>query len=277
MADMETWEWLLKTIEEFMRNDIVRAALALVIAFILSRIVRAFIRRRIKKSESLTNRAETVLRILSSAVSVVIYFLAILEICRILFHINPATVIAATGVAGVAISFGAQNLVKDMISGFFILLENQYAVGELVTIGEFTGTVCSLGVRSTQLRNVKGDIFIVPNGSVSSVVNHSRGVRGVMVDVEIAYETDINTAIDVLRTAAETAKREMSQLTDVPQVLGVSQLGQSGVKLRILANCETDTQFEVERELLRRMKYALDEKNISIPYNHLVVVNKREE
>lgn len=273
---METWDWLNKTVEEFMQNNIVRAVLALVIAFVLSKVVRFLIRRRIKRSENLTNRAETVLRILSSAVSVIIYFLAILEICRILFNINPATVVAATGVVGVAISFGAQNLVKDMISGFFILLENQYAVGELVTIGDFTGTVSSLGVRSTQLRNVKGDIFIIPNGSVTSVVNHSRGVRGVVLDVEIAYETDINTAMGVLRAAAEQAKREMPQLVDVPQVLGVSQLGQSGVKLRILANCQTDTQFEVERELLRRVKYALDEKNISIPYNHLVVVNKEE-
>lgn len=273
---MEIWESISKTAGEFMQNNFVRAALALVIAFVLSKVVRFLIRRRIKRSENLTNRAETVLRILSSAVSVIIYFLAILEICRILFNINPATVVAATGVVGVAISFGAQNLVKDMISGFFILLENQYAVGELVTIGEFTGTVSSLGVRSTQLRNVKGDIFIIPNGSVTSVVNHSRGVRGVVLDVEIAYETDINTAMEVLRTAAERAKREMLQLVEVPQVLGVSQLGQSGVKLRILANCQPDTQFEVERELLRRVKYALDEKNISIPYNHLVVVNKEE-
>ena len=263
---MEVWESINKTVEEFMQNNFVRAALVLVIAFILSKVVRFLIRRRIKRSENLTNRAETVLRILSSAVSVVIYFLAILEICRILFNINPATIVAATGVVGVAISFGAQNLVKDMISGFFILMENQYAVGELVTIGEFTGTVSSLGVRSTQLRNVTGDIFIIPNGSVTSIVNHSRGVRGVVLDVEIAYETDINTAMEVLRAAAQQAKREMPQLVDIPQVLGVSQLAQSGVKLRILANCQTDTQFEVERELLRRVKYALDEADISIPY-----------
>lgn len=167
-------EMIWETVWTVLNHPVVRGVFILVIAFVANRIIRALIRRRMKKNKNLTNRAETVVNVLCSAVSVVIYFLAILEICKVVLNINPATVIAATGVVGVGISFGAQNLVKDMISGFFILFENQYAVGEIVTIGAFTGKVVSLGVRSTRLQNEDGDLFMINNGAVATVVNHSR-------------------------------------------------------------------------------------------------------
>lgn len=255
-------------------NGLVKAVIVLVVAFVMNRIVKGFIKRVIKKMPDDTRRAETVMKILSSITTAIIYFIAVLECARVLFGVNPATVIAATGVVGVGISFGAQGLVKDMISGFFILFENQYAVGELVTISGFTGNIVQLGLRSTQVRNAKGDLFTIPNGSISEVINHSRGERQVIIDVDIDYDADIDFAIEVLKKALDCENNAELAFITQTDVLGVSKLSESSVQLRVTANCASGDQFAAERALLKVIKLSLDENKISIPYNHIVVVNK---
>lgn len=163
------------TVINIFNSGIVKALIIIIIAFIVSKIVKKFIKRVIKKMPDSSGRPETIMRIMSSVTTAVIYFIAILECAKVLFGINPATLIAATGVVGVGISFGAQGLIKDMISGFFILFENQYAVGESVTIAGFKGNIVQLGLRSTQIQNEDGDLFTIPNGAIGNVINHSRG------------------------------------------------------------------------------------------------------
>lgn len=254
-------------------NRFVQSIIIFIIAFVLSKVAEKFIKHAIHKQD-MTNRLETLVRVFSKVVSVVIYFFAILQICEVLFNVQATSIIAATGVLGVAVGFGAQSLVKDVISGFFILFENQFAVGELVTIEGFTGTVCELTLRTTILQSASGDLFTIPNGSITKVTNHSKCERGVAVAVSIAYEADIDNALAVMKKVAAKAKEEMPSLTKEPDVLGVSALGSSGVELKMMAKCVSGENFAVERELLKRIKYAFDEAGIEIPYDHIVMVQK---
>jgi len=258
---------------KFFEIGLVKAVIIVIIAFIVGKIVKGFIKRLIKKMPDDTRRAETIMKILSSITTFIIYFLAILECARVLFGVNPATVIAATGVVGVGISFGAQGLVKDMISGFFILFENQYSVGEVVTIAGFTGSVMKLGLRSTQLKNPAGDVFTIPNGSIADVTNHSRSERTVVVDVDVDYDANIDKTIEVLKNCMDNTRAENEIITNA-DVLGVTKLGESSVQIRVCANCESGNQLEVERIMLKAIKLALDANEISIPYNHIVVMNR---
>lgn len=259
---------------EFFENKWIQCAIVLLIAFVLTKIIGFFIKRTLKRNVS--SRSETLIRVSGKLASFFVYMLAVMQCCQVAFNVQPASLIAATGVVGVALGFGAQSLVKDIISGFFLLFENQIAVGDLVTIGGFTGTITELTLRSTVIKNYLGDVFIIPNGSIDTVTNHSKSERTVMVDVDISYECDIEFAESIMKSAGQQAYAEIDAVTKMPEVLGVTRLGESGVRIRLSVNCETGEQFAVEREMLKRIKNAFDENNISIPYQHIVLVNQEE-
>lgn len=259
-------------ISGFLKYSWVQAVIIAVIAILFVRILKVIIRRAVKKSKS--TRAETLVRVLGNTVAAVIYFFAFMQMLQIFFNVTPSSLLAATGIVGVAFGFGAQTLVKDVISGFFLLLEDQTAVGDLVTIGGFTGTIEKITLRTTVVKNAAGDLYTVPNGSISDVINHSRSERTVFVEVSISYESDINAAFEALRHEAELAGTEMDELAGAPEILGVSMLGESGVSIKLSAKCAPGNQFAVERELLKRFKYALDNSGIEIPYNHIVIQEK---
>ncbi len=254
-------------------SRIFKALVIVVIAVILSKLAAKMIKRAVHKRD-ITNRLETLISVFSKIVSFLIYFFAALQICQVLFDMNPTSIIAATGVLGVAVGFGAQSLVKDVISGFFILFENQFAVGDSVTIEGFTGKVSELTLRTTILQGASGDLFTIPNGSISKVTNHSRCDRAVAIAVSIAYEEDIDKAAAVLEQVAKKAYEDIDSLVKEPDVLGVTALGSSGVELKILATCTAGEQFAVEREMLKRIKQAFDAQNVDIPYDHIVVMQK---
>ena len=259
---------------ELFKNKWIQCVIVLIIAFVLTKIIGFFIKRALRRNVS--SRSETLIRVIGKLAAFFVYMLAVMQCFQIAFNVLPASLIAATGVVSVALGFGAQSLVKDIISGFFLLFENQIAVGDLVTIGGFTGTITELTLRSTVIKNYLGDVFIIPNGSIDTVINHSKSERTVMVDVDVSYNSDIDFVTDVMNAAAEKAYRELDAVTQLPQVLGVTRLGESGVRIRLSVNCETGEQFAVEREMLRRIKDAFDENNIDIPYPHIVIADKQK-
>lgn len=264
-----------ETVMNFLNLEWVRCIVIIFIAVLLVRVLKHMIKRGVRKSK--TGRSETLVRVLGKLVAVVIYFFAILQIMEIAFHIQPASLLAATGIVSVAFGFGAQSLVKDIISGFFILFENQIAVGDLVTINDFTGTVEEMTLRTTIIKNVYGDLYTLPNGSITNVINHSRCERGVLVEMQVSYETDINTAIRVMQRTCSDAAKEMEALSGEPEILGVSALGDSAVSIKLMAHCRIGEQFAVERELLKRLKYAFDAEGIEIPYRHIVLAEEKGE
>ncbi len=175
--------------------------------------------------------------------------------------------LAGAGILGVALGFGAQNLVKDVITGFFILLENQYAVGEYITTGNFSGFVEEIGLRVTKLRDWGGEYHIIPNGQITAVTNYSRGSMRAMVEVGISYEEDLDGALAVMNRVAGEIGREMQDvIVDGPEVLGVVAFGPGEVVIRTVAKTKPMEQWRVERELRKRFKEAFHEEGIEVPY-----------
>ncbi|MCL2004127.1 MAG: mechanosensitive ion channel family protein [Oscillospiraceae bacterium] len=144
------------------------------IALLLTTVVRVAVRRLMRKNAGRNLRADTLSKLLISVSAFVVWFLAVMQILAVGLGVDVTSILAAAGVLGVAVGFGAQTLVRDVISGFFLLFENQFSVGERVTVDAFTGTVEELGLRSTKIRGDNGEILFLPNGTISKVVNLSR-------------------------------------------------------------------------------------------------------
>jgi small-conductance mechanosensitive channel len=199
-----------------------------------------------------------------------IYFIAGMMILG--EFVDTTSILATAGIGGLAIGFGAQNLVKDIITGFFILFEDQYAVGDFVTLGDVTGTVEEIGLRITKIRSFKGDLTVIPNGQVSKVVNYTRGNVLAVVDMAVSYGTNIDEAIKVMESVARKYAKENSDIVEEPQVLGVMNLEDSQVSIRLIARTLPMKQWGIERELRKRVKEAFDANGIEIPYPHRVII-----
>lgn len=247
---------------------VVAVALYLGVRLITHRVVRA----ARSKSDDLQERerekrAETIASIARAASTVVIGLVALLMIINLLGY-SIAPLIAGAGVVGLAIGFGAQSLVRDFITGFFILLENQYGVGDWVQINGVDGVVKSLGLRITVLQDLEGVTHIMPNGTIELVSNMTKEYNQSLLDVRVAYKEDLDRVRDVLEEVGSGLKKDPrfgSRILDEPQVLGVEDLGETGVTVRMICKTAADQKWAITRELRRRVKSRFDEEGIEIP------------
>lgn len=217
-------------------------------------------------------RAETLGSVLNNTARVLaIIFFLLMSLQE--FGVNIGPLVAGAGIAGVALGFGAQSLVKDVISGFFLLMENQFGVGDIISVDEkHTGTVERMTLRVTQIRDSEGKAHFIPNGSVVRVVVLSKEFARAKVEVGVGYDTDIDAAIELLtRIGQELADAWPDRVLEPTQVLGVEDLGESAVTLRTLTKTAPAKQWEVARELRRRILMAFREAGIDIPYPQRVI------
>lgn len=219
-------------------------------------------------SERRTQRANTIGSVLRSITS-----LAVLVVASIMvlaeFGLNLAPVLASAGIAGVALGFGAQNLVKDFLSGMFMLLEDQYGVGDVVDLGEATGTVESVGLRITTVRDVRGTVWHVRNGTIQRVGNKSQGFAVAVVDLPLAHTADIPRAIEIAQSvSAKVAETEdvAEQLLAPPEVLGVETVTLEGVTLRVTAKTQPGKQWSVQRALNAAITRAFEDAELPRPF-----------
>ena len=213
-------------------------------------------------------RAASIGEVLRGTVTVAIWTIALLLVVSEL-GIDLAPLIAGAGIAGVALGFGAQTLVKDCITGLFMLVEDQYGIGDVVDLGEATGTVEQVALRTTVLRGIDGTVWHVPNGEVTRVGNMSQHWSTALIDIEVAYDADIATVRDLMeQTATEVCARDAHReyVLDAPQVLGVETLGADGVTLRMTVTTAPGRQWPIQRELREALKVAFDAAGIGIPF-----------
>lgn len=253
----------------------------LLLCFILIKIsssmARRFFEKQTKKNHLAMSerKASTLNSITSSVLKYMIYFIGIFSVLKQLgVPDNSLVVVASAG--SVAIGLGAQSVVTDMMEGFFILFEDHYAVGDIVTIQGITGTVESVTLRSTKLRDPNGCVHIIPNGSVGTVTNMCRDFINAVVTVGIAYGESIDRALAVLEDEMQKTG-DMENLLETPVVAGVIGLDDSAVTIKIVAKCEVKTNYAVEAELRRRIKNRLDAEGIEIPFPQRVVHIVKEE
>jgi small conductance mechanosensitive channel len=218
-------------------------------------------------------RAGTLRALLRSGLMYVVYFIAGVMVLET-FNVNTGSILAGAGIVGLAVGFGAQNLVRDIITGFFIIFEDQFTVGEYITTAGVTGVVEELGLRTTKIREWTGQLHIIPNGEITKVTNFNRGQMLAVVEVGVAYEANLDQALEVLRRASENAAKELAAIVETPVVQGVVALRDFDVVIRVIARTVAGEQWAVERELRKRLKEALDENGIEIPYPKRVVYSE---
>ncbi|HWQ40410.1 MAG TPA: mechanosensitive ion channel family protein [Desulfosporosinus sp.] len=218
-------------------------------------------------------KANTLFSLLRSTLFYLITFTVALHILKRLFNFDTGTLLASASVLGVALGFGSQSLVKDIIGGFFILFENQFSVGELVKTGEFTGTIEETGIRTTHIRAWGGELHIIPNGSITAVTNFSRGKMLAQVEIQIPYNEDLERAMRVMSTVCEKVSVEFGdRIIEAPTVQGVTQFGERNVVLRVIAFTKPDEQWSLERELRRRIYSAFLKEGIRTPQFQSIIM-----
>ncbi len=222
-----------------------------------------------KELKRASARAETIGLVLRSIGVAAVWMVALFMILGQL-DIDLAPLIAGAGIGGLALGFGAQSIVKDFLSGLFMLIEDQYGVGDIVDVGSASGTVEKVSLRSTTIRDVKGTVWHVPNGAISRVGNSSQLWSRALLDVEVAYDTDLDLAREVIQRVGDGLWGDPEwggdELMERPEVWGVQELGASAVALRLVVKTEPSKQWAVERELRMRLKVAFDEAGIEIPF-----------
>jgi moderate conductance mechanosensitive channel len=249
--------------------------LAALVVLALSRLAVRRMQRRLEGAESATQelnlqRTATLTHAVSYVVKVLVWTLTVLLLLAE-FDVQLGPLLAGAGIAGVALGFGAQSLVRDFLSGFFILLENQFGIGERVTImvtgNETTGKVENLSLRTTELRAFDGTLNVIPNGNIVLIGNHSRGWARAIVDVSVAYTEDL----DRVRSVLEELFRELREdpglkgtFSSGPEVLGVEGVGEKDVTLRITAEVRPTRRSDLERLLRQRIKQRFDQRGVTV-------------
>lgn len=254
-----------------------RIVLTVLLAWVAARVGRVFIQRSLvlalhetgkdaladiqitKRRNTLTGLFVTVLRV------TVVSWTAIMVFKELNFEIGP--ILASAGIVGLAVGFGAQSLVKDIISGAFIVLEQQFGVGDVVKIGDRSGVVENIGLRTTTLRDIEGVAHIIPNGKIETVSVMTKGWSQVVLDVDVAYDTDPDTAIGAIQNVlSHYAKEFPSNVLAEPQVLGVESFGDNSMRIRSTLRTAPSKQWEAGRVIRRRIKAELDRLGIQIPF-----------
>jgi small conductance mechanosensitive channel len=279
----------------------------LVLAFVVNRIVRRTIRRMVKaliesreergverrqaeiedgrfaafadrarekaeflavQTERSKQRAEALGAVLRSIASMVIYSLAIV-IALAEFGISLGPLVAGAGIVGVAVGFGAQTLVKDFLSGIFMLIEDQYGVGDVIDVGDATGVVEEVNLRTTRLRDVDGTVWFIPNGEIRRIGNKSQQWARSVLDVEVAYDTDLARASQIIKDVADSIfndQLENATVLEEPEIWGIQELGASAIAIRVALKTEPGEQWATAREMRRRIKERFDAEGIEIPF-----------
>lgn len=222
------------------------------------------------------NKRKTLASLLKSIVRYVTYFMAALNILEII-GINTTSLLTAVGVGGLAVSFGAQNLVKDVISGFFLIFEDQYNVGDYIEVAGVSGIVDEIGLRTTKVRDFGGQFHIIPNGEITLVTNHSRGMMRALVNINIAYEEDFDKVLKALEDVCHQVKEKRKDIVEGPTILGISNLGPTEVVVSILAKTVPMQQWSVEREIRKAVLEKFAKEGIEKPYPRMVYIKKQDK
>ena len=268
-----TWDAIIKTG--------LRVSMILIFAWVAMKLLQKSLQRLeknlINKSEKegeppseSQKRIETIVRLIKQASLIALWLTFGLVILKE-FGVEIGPIIASAGVVGLAVGFGAQNLVRDIISGFFIILENQIRVGDVAIVNGTGGLVEKINFRTTVLRDLGGVVHIFPNGTIATVSNLTNEWSAYIFDIGIAYKENTDHVIEIMQEVGKTMREDEKYgnlMLEDPDIFGVDKFGDSSVVIKGRIKTKPIRQWEVGREYLRRIKHAFDENNIEIPFPH---------
>jgi moderate conductance mechanosensitive channel len=229
--------------------------------------LRARVASRLDDGEAV-KRADTLNRVFRHTVTVVISLIAFVAVLSEV-GVSVAPILGAAGVVGLAVGFGAQSLVKDYVTGLLLLIENQIRQGDVVQIAEFSGSVEEVTLRYVRLRDYSGNVYFIPNGTISTVINMSRGFSHAVIDIGVAYSADLDEVMDVMRSVGAELRQDpkfAAQILQDLDIAGVQDWAESAVMIRARFQVVASQQWAVRREYLRRLKHAFDRHGIEIPF-----------
>ncbi len=283
----KVWESIINSVNKLAENaDIIVFALikiiliiiaAKIIIWISNGIINRIIKsRKKKKPESLiAKKSETIGIVLKSIIRYAVYFFMFATILGVLgLGITAGSILATAGIGGLALGLGAQGLIKDVVSGFFLLFENQFAVGDFVEIRDIKGKVEAITVRTTQIRVWTGELVIVQNGSIDKVINYTRGNIITIITVYIAVNADVDKAVEVIKKSADKYMEQNGEVAEQAEIAGVTNVGENGIEIKAFVKVLPMTQFKVERELKAKIYGEFKKNGIEIPFPKRVVIDK---
>ncbi len=240
------------------------------IYFVVNTIAKKML--KIKSKRLMDKKQKTVISLINNMTK---YFLIIVGIITILSinGFNTSSLIASLGVASAVVALAFQDTLKDLFAGIFIVLENQYNIGDTVKINDFKGEVVSVGLRTTKLKAYTGEFCFISNRNINNVINYSMSKSLAIINVDVAYEEDLNKVNKILEKLFTRLDKEIPDLKGHITIDGVDELGNSGVKIRITVLTKPLKNFEVERRLRKEIKCEFDKQGITIPYNQVVIHN----
>ncbi len=275
------WESIIKRASEWLLKDGLRILLILILMFVfikIAHLVTDSLFRRFQKGKreadgEFKKRADTLSSIAGSVLTVCIVIIAVITIMALL-DIPIGPVLASAGIVGVAIGFGAQHLVRDVISGFFILFDDQIRVGDVVQIADKGGLVEKINLRMTILRDLAGNVHYVRNGEISVVTNMTKEYSRYVFEVGVAYREDVDEVIEVIKEVDENLRSDPEYKDDILEpieILGLDQFADSAIVIKARTKTKPIKQWAVGREFNRRLKRRFDEKDIEIPFPHVTL------
>lgn len=266
---------------ELLMFSALRVLLILVLFWIALLIVKTFLRRlehrliqRGKEEGEVptesAKRAETLVRLLRQGVIIVLWLVALLVVLRE-FGLDVAPILASAGVVGLAIGFGAQNLVRDVISGFFMILENQVRVGDVAIVNGTGGLVEAINFRTIVLRDLAGVVHVFPNGTITTLSNMTKEWSAYVFNLGVAYKEDVDRVTEIIKAVAQELREDPhfgKLMIEDAEIFGLDQFGDSAVVIKGRLKTKPIKQWEVGREFQRRIKRSFDEQNVEIPFPH---------
>ena len=264
----ETAQTLVGNLPVFLTHLVISLGV-IVVGLIMVRIVRMIIRALLKgrsKSDLVKARRAQTAGFLASSIIGYIMYLIIIGVVLYLFGVDVRSIFTAVGVVSIAISFGAQTLVKDIISGLFLWGEGNLTVGDLVTINDLSGTVEAVTVRTTSIRNWNGNLVVIPNGDIRTITNMSRGFKRAIVNIPCPYEENHQRIVEILREEMVVAGKEIKGIEKTPEVMSIISFEHNAVMVQIAVACPVGEHWRIERDIRSRVKARFDQEGIIMPH-----------
>lgn len=251
-------------------GDIIISVVIILFVSLLLKIVKIILKKSALREGPNRKRRVTMLKVTNSLINYTVKIIALLVILSI-WGVDVIPALAGLGILGLVVGLGAQSLIKDLIAGFFIIFEHHFDIDDVVEINGFKGRVIDIGLKTTKVQNWKNDIKIFANGTITDPINYSVADSVAVIEFGIAYGENIQKTIDIINAEMPKYKALIPELLEVPAVVGVTELANSSVNLRIVAKTLPESQYGVERKIRQGIKEILDQNGIEIPFPQIVV------
>ena len=245
---------------------LIQSIIYVVVILAVCKLLRLIFAAKMKKS----NRAKTVVTLLDGLVKYACAIAIIIFVLQAL-GVNATAIFASVGILTLVIGLGCQSLIADVVAGMFIIFEDEYNVGEIITIGDFRGTVTEIGIRATKILDAAGNIKIINNSDISNVINMSRELSLAIVDCEFPYDVPIEVVEGLLKDNFDNFRESIPAIIEGPYYKGVSGYGDSNVAVKVVAKCNEEDRYQVQRDLLRAYRKVFTEAGIDLSFNQVVI------